>query len=48
VIFGELPMGRGSAIFFVDDIMFRNFWQNGKLMMANAVFFIGQGRGYRF
>jgi hypothetical protein len=47
VIFGELPMGRGSAIFFADDIMFRNFWQNGKLMLANAVFFIGQGRGYR-
>ncbi len=47
VIFGELPVGRGSAIFFVDDIMFRNFWQNGKLMMANAVFFIGQGRGFR-
>ena len=48
VVFGELPMGRGSAVFFVDDIMFRNFWQNGKLMMANAVFFIGQGRGVRF
>jgi len=48
VVFGELPMGRGSAVFFADDIMFRNFWQNGKLMLANAVLFIGQGRGYRF
>lgn len=48
VVFGELPVGRGSAVFFTDDILFRNFWQNGKLMMANAVFFIGQGRGVRF
>jgi hypothetical protein len=47
VIFGELPMGRGAAIFLGDDILFRNFWENGKLMMANAVFFIGQGRGFR-
>jgi hypothetical protein len=48
VVYGELPVGRGAAIFFGDDVLFRNFWQNGKLMMANAVFFIGQGRGYRF
>lgn len=47
VLFGELPMGRGAAIFFTDDVLFRNFWQNGKLMVANSVFFIGQGRGYR-
>ncbi|HSK13641.1 MAG TPA: M14 family metallopeptidase [Phnomibacter sp.] len=47
VVFGELPIGRGAAIFLADDILFRNFWQNGKLMMANAVFFIGQGRGFR-
>jgi hypothetical protein len=47
VLFGELPMGRGAAIFFTDDVLFRNFWQNGKLMVANSVFFIGQGRGFR-
>lgn len=45
VIFGHLSVGRGGAVFFTDDILFRNFWQNGKLMMANAVLLMGQGRG---
>jgi hypothetical protein len=26
----------------VDNPMFRNFWENGKLLVANAVFFVGQ------
>jgi hypothetical protein len=47
VLFGELPMGRGGVVFFADDVLFRNFWENGKLMMANAVFFLGQGAGFR-
>ena len=47
VLFGELQMGRGGVVFFADDILFRNFWENGKLLMANAVFFIGQGNGFR-
>jgi hypothetical protein len=47
VVFGQLPAGRGSVVFFADDVLFRSFWQNGKLMVANSVFFIGQGRGFR-
>ncbi|MCU0375847.1 MAG: M14 family metallopeptidase [Chitinophagaceae bacterium] len=45
VIFGQLSAGRGSVVFFTDDILFRNFWQNGKLLMANAALLLGQGGG---
>ncbi len=41
-LIGELPMGRGTVIFFADDPIFRSFWENGKLMFCNAVFFAGQ------
>jgi len=41
-VIGVQPMGRGSVIFFADDPIFRNFWENGKLMLANAVFLAGQ------
>jgi hypothetical protein len=36
---GQLAMGRGSVTLFTDDILFRSFWQAGKLMLCNAVFF---------
>ncbi len=34
--------GRGQIIYFVDNPLFRSFWQNGKLFMVNAMFFVGQ------
>ena len=40
LVFGEEPMGKGSVIYFVDNVLFRAFWENGKLFMANAVFFV--------
>ncbi|MFM8710341.1 MAG: hypothetical protein ACKOC7_03605, partial [Sphingomonadales bacterium] len=36
---GQLPVGRGSVTVFTDDILFRSFWESGKLMLCNAVFF---------
>ncbi|MEJ7611415.1 MAG: M14 metallopeptidase family protein [Ferruginibacter sp.] len=42
VLIGEIPMGRGSVIFFADDPIFRSFWETGKMMFCNAVFFTGQ------
>ncbi len=39
LVFGEVPMGRGSVIYMVDNPLFRAFWQNGKLFFANAIFF---------
>jgi hypothetical protein len=47
VLFGELPIGRGSVVFFADDVLFRSFWENGKLLFANAVFLVNQ-RGFRY
>ncbi len=38
-LIGEIEEGRGSIIFFVDDPLFRGFWQSGKLLFTNAVFF---------
>jgi hypothetical protein len=39
---GVQEYGQGSIIYFSDDPVFRCFWENGKLMLANAVFFVGQ------
>lgn len=40
LVFGENPMGGGSVIFMVDDPLFRDFWYNGKLLFANALFMV--------
>ena len=39
IVFAEAKKGNGSVIYMVDDVSFRSFWQNGKLFLANAVFF---------
>jgi hypothetical protein len=38
LLIGQVPMGRGSVIFFTDDPLFRSFWNSGKMLLANAVF----------
>lgn len=43
VLFGEIPLGRGAIVFLTDDVIFRNFWENGKLMLANALFMVNPG-----
>jgi len=40
LLFGEEPMGNGSVVYMVDNTLFRAFWENGKLFIANAVFFL--------
>ncbi len=40
LVFGEQRLGRGSVIYMVDDPLFRAFWQNGKLLFVNALFFV--------
>ncbi len=42
LIFGVQELGRGNIIYLTDDVVFRNFWQNGKLILCNAVFLVGQ------
>jgi len=40
LLFGEERMGSGSLIYMVDNTLFRSFWENGKLFLVNAVFFV--------
>ena len=42
LVFGTENKGNGQIVFIVDNPLFRSFWQNGKLLMANALFFVGQ------
>lgn len=42
MVFGVQEVGGGNIVYFADNIMFRNFWENGKLLMCNAVFLVGQ------
>jgi hypothetical protein len=42
MIFGVQDMGGGNLVYFAEDPLFRNFWENGKLLFANAVFLVGQ------
>ncbi len=39
IVFAQAEKGKGSVVYMVDDVVFRSFWQNGKLFLANAVFF---------
>ncbi|AWW30715.1 zinc carboxypeptidase [Echinicola strongylocentroti] len=41
LVFGVENMGKGQLIYLVDNPLFRSFWENGKLIMANAVFLVG-------
>lgn len=42
LLFGVQEMGKGSVVYFADDLLFRSFWENGKLMFSNALFMVGQ------
>lgn len=37
--FGTERKGRGKMIYLIDNPLFRGFWEEGKLLMGNAVFF---------
>ncbi|HRJ16663.1 MAG TPA: zinc carboxypeptidase, partial [Saprospiraceae bacterium] len=41
-VFAVEDKGRGAVIYMVDNPLFRGFWENGKLLFSNAVFFTGQ------
>ena len=42
LLFGVQDMGNGSITYLSDNVLFRNFWENGKLMFCNSVFMVGQ------
>ncbi|MFY8127256.1 MAG: M14 family metallopeptidase [Chitinophagaceae bacterium] len=39
-LFGVSEMGNGAVIYLADNPIFRQFWHNGKLILANAVFMV--------
>ena len=42
LLFGVQDIGRGTVTYLADDVLFRSFWEGGKLMFCNAVFLVGQ------
>ena len=42
LLFGVEEVERGCVVYFADNPIFRGFWENGKLMFANAIFMVGQ------
>ena len=41
VVFGVEDIGSGHVVYMIDNPLFRGFWENGKLLFANAVFRVG-------
>ncbi len=39
---GSERKGRGHIIYFVDNPIFRGFWESGKIVLSNAIFMVGQ------
>lgn len=42
LIFGVTNYGNGNVVMLADDVLFRLFWENGKLLFSNAVFLVGE------
>lgn len=42
MVFGVEEKGNGQVIYMSDNPLFRAFWKNGRLLMSNAIFFVGQ------
>jgi hypothetical protein len=42
VVIGAENQGRGQVVYFVDNPIFRGFWESGKLILSNAIFMVGQ------
>lgn len=40
LVYGEERKGSGSLVYMVEDPVFRGFWQNSKLFLVNAIFFV--------
>jgi hypothetical protein len=42
LVIGAESQGRGQVVYFVDNPIFRGFWESGKLVLSNAIFLVGQ------
>jgi len=36
---GAESMGQGSIVYYADNLLFRDFWDNGKFLFSNSLFF---------
>jgi hypothetical protein len=36
---GAESLGQGSMVYYVDNLLFRDFWDNGKFLFSNSLFF---------
>lgn len=48
LLFGVETLGRGEVVYLLDNPVFRGFWYGGRLLLANAVFMVGQRTPARF
>lgn len=39
LLFGVQNIGKGSVVYLTDDLLFRSFWESGKQIFCNAIFF---------
>jgi hypothetical protein len=39
LVIGAESVGQGSMVYYVDNLLFRDFWDNGKFLFSNALFF---------
>lgn len=42
VVFGVQEVNKGNIVYLADNVLFRDFWQNGKLLFCNALFMVGR------
>lgn len=42
LVWGHQSLGSGNVVYFIDNPIYRGFWQGGKLALANAVFLVSQ------
>ena len=41
-IAGTVSYGRGAVVYLIDNPLFRGFWESGKLMVVNAMYFVNE------
>ncbi len=42
LLMGVQEIGAGNVVYLNDNVLFRSFWENGKLLFCNAVFMVGK------
>ena len=48
LLFGAQDYGQGQVVVLADDVIFRLFWENGKMMLSNAVFWLASSICFKY